>query len=277
MLRTAPGLYIGRGEGPAIAHNYMLRGFDADHGQDLELTRGRAADQPAVAPARPGLRGSRLPDRRRGARAARERRCVRSPPGRLCGGGLDRRRARRGRGRPRYATAQLLRFLQHVSSARAVGAPRSVHGELRRRALRQDGRLRPKSRRRERQRRLSAAVRERRRDLPRAAHPAHRARCLRGRSPNGRRRVGQALLRLRLPVPDRTRPKHVGQPRIGRPLRGLSPGRRLERAARRVHRLRRVQAAEQLHWFSRAFAQLSTMSRDAAISSSNKTALSPSV
>jgi iron complex outermembrane recepter protein len=40
MLRTAPGLYIGRGEGPATAHNYMLRGFDADHGQDLELRVG---------------------------------------------------------------------------------------------------------------------------------------------------------------------------------------------------------------------------------------------
>lgn len=40
VLRTAPGLYIGRGEGPAVAHNYMLRGFDADHGQDLELRVG---------------------------------------------------------------------------------------------------------------------------------------------------------------------------------------------------------------------------------------------
>jgi TonB family protein len=40
VLRTAPGLYIGRGEGPATAHNYMLRGFDADHGQDLELRVG---------------------------------------------------------------------------------------------------------------------------------------------------------------------------------------------------------------------------------------------
>jgi hypothetical protein len=30
-------VYIGRGEGPAIAHNYMLRGFDAEHGQDIEF------------------------------------------------------------------------------------------------------------------------------------------------------------------------------------------------------------------------------------------------
>lgn len=35
VLRAAPGVYIGRGEGPAVAHNYMLRGFDAEHGQDI--------------------------------------------------------------------------------------------------------------------------------------------------------------------------------------------------------------------------------------------------
>lgn len=40
ILRTAPGIYIGRGEGPAIAHKYMLRGFDADHGQDIEFRVG---------------------------------------------------------------------------------------------------------------------------------------------------------------------------------------------------------------------------------------------
>jgi len=37
VLRTAPGLYIARSEGLAVGHRYMLRGFDADHGQDLEL------------------------------------------------------------------------------------------------------------------------------------------------------------------------------------------------------------------------------------------------
>lgn len=37
VLRTAPGLYIARAEGGAVAHRYMLRGFDADHGQDLEF------------------------------------------------------------------------------------------------------------------------------------------------------------------------------------------------------------------------------------------------
>ena len=31
MLRSAPGVYVGRGEGAAVAHNYMLRGFDAEH------------------------------------------------------------------------------------------------------------------------------------------------------------------------------------------------------------------------------------------------------
>ena len=40
VLRTAPGLYIGRSEGPAVAHNYMLRGFDSEHGQDIAFTVG---------------------------------------------------------------------------------------------------------------------------------------------------------------------------------------------------------------------------------------------
>jgi iron complex outermembrane receptor protein len=40
VLRAAPGMYIGRSEGPAVAHNYMLRGFDADHGQDIEFRVG---------------------------------------------------------------------------------------------------------------------------------------------------------------------------------------------------------------------------------------------
>ena len=40
VLRSTPGLYIGRGEGPAVAHSYMLRGFDADHGQDIEFHVG---------------------------------------------------------------------------------------------------------------------------------------------------------------------------------------------------------------------------------------------
>ncbi len=40
ILRSAPGLYIGRGEGDAVAHRIMLRGFDAEHGQDLELKVG---------------------------------------------------------------------------------------------------------------------------------------------------------------------------------------------------------------------------------------------
>jgi TonB family protein len=40
VIRSAPGLYIGRGEGPAVAHNYMLRGFDAEHGQDIEFRVG---------------------------------------------------------------------------------------------------------------------------------------------------------------------------------------------------------------------------------------------
>jgi TonB family protein len=40
VLRAAPGVYTGRGEGAAVAHNYMLRGFDAEHGQDIEFRVG---------------------------------------------------------------------------------------------------------------------------------------------------------------------------------------------------------------------------------------------
>lgn len=40
LLRSVPGLYVGRGEGATVAHNYMLRGFDADHGQDIEFRIG---------------------------------------------------------------------------------------------------------------------------------------------------------------------------------------------------------------------------------------------
>jgi iron complex outermembrane receptor protein len=40
MLRTAPGMYVGRAEGPAVAQNFMLRGFDAEHGQDIEFRVG---------------------------------------------------------------------------------------------------------------------------------------------------------------------------------------------------------------------------------------------
>jgi len=40
VLRSTPGLYIGQGEGPAVAHSYMLRGFDAEHGQDIEFRVG---------------------------------------------------------------------------------------------------------------------------------------------------------------------------------------------------------------------------------------------
>lgn len=40
VLMSAPGVYVGRGEGPAVAHSYMLRGFDAEHGQDIEFEVG---------------------------------------------------------------------------------------------------------------------------------------------------------------------------------------------------------------------------------------------
>ncbi|MEZ4287203.1 MAG: TonB-dependent receptor [Polyangiales bacterium] len=37
ILRSAPGVYIARPEGDAVGHRIMLRGFDAEHGQDLEI------------------------------------------------------------------------------------------------------------------------------------------------------------------------------------------------------------------------------------------------
>ena len=40
MLNTAPGIYVARPEGDAVAHQIMLRGFDAEHGQDLEINVG---------------------------------------------------------------------------------------------------------------------------------------------------------------------------------------------------------------------------------------------
>lgn len=40
VLRTVPGLYISRPEGLSVAHRYTMRGFDSDHGQDIEFTVG---------------------------------------------------------------------------------------------------------------------------------------------------------------------------------------------------------------------------------------------
>lgn len=40
LLRTAPGVFVARSEGDAVAHRISLRGFDAEHGQDLELRVG---------------------------------------------------------------------------------------------------------------------------------------------------------------------------------------------------------------------------------------------
>lgn len=40
LLATAPGVYVAHPEGEAIAQRVYLRGFDADHGQDIELKVG---------------------------------------------------------------------------------------------------------------------------------------------------------------------------------------------------------------------------------------------
>ena len=39
-LRTVPGLMAARGEGAAVAHAYSLRGFHAEHGQDIAFSVG---------------------------------------------------------------------------------------------------------------------------------------------------------------------------------------------------------------------------------------------
>lgn len=39
-LSAAPGVYVARAEGEAVAHEIVLRGFDAAHGQDIEITAG---------------------------------------------------------------------------------------------------------------------------------------------------------------------------------------------------------------------------------------------
>jgi TonB family protein len=38
LLGTAPGVYVSRAEGDAVAHEIVLRGFDAQHGQDIALS-----------------------------------------------------------------------------------------------------------------------------------------------------------------------------------------------------------------------------------------------
>lgn len=48
MLRTVPGVYVARQEGFAVAPRITLRGFDADHGQDIEmLVDGVPINQPS--------------------------------------------------------------------------------------------------------------------------------------------------------------------------------------------------------------------------------------
>lgn len=48
LLKLAPGLVVARIEGDAVGHRLMLRGFDADHGQDIELTvDGVPVNQPS--------------------------------------------------------------------------------------------------------------------------------------------------------------------------------------------------------------------------------------
>lgn len=40
LLRRAPGVYVARAAGDAVGHRIFLRGFDAEHGQDVELRVG---------------------------------------------------------------------------------------------------------------------------------------------------------------------------------------------------------------------------------------------
>ncbi len=48
LLKRAPGMVVARIEGDAVAQRLMLRGFDADHGQDIELNvDGVPVNQPS--------------------------------------------------------------------------------------------------------------------------------------------------------------------------------------------------------------------------------------
>lgn len=48
MLNTAPGMFVARPEGDAVAQQLFLRGFDADHGQDVEIkVSGIPLNQPS--------------------------------------------------------------------------------------------------------------------------------------------------------------------------------------------------------------------------------------
>ncbi|MAC28521.1 MAG: TonB-dependent receptor [Sandaracinus sp.] len=48
ILRTAPGLYLARAAGDATGHRIMLRGFDAEHGQDIAVSlMGLPLNQPS--------------------------------------------------------------------------------------------------------------------------------------------------------------------------------------------------------------------------------------
>ena len=40
LLQRAPGIFVARPAGEAVAHRIFLRGFDADHGQDIEIYVG---------------------------------------------------------------------------------------------------------------------------------------------------------------------------------------------------------------------------------------------
>ncbi len=40
ILRSAPGFHVSQGEGEGVGHHILVRGFDAEHGQDLEVTVG---------------------------------------------------------------------------------------------------------------------------------------------------------------------------------------------------------------------------------------------
>lgn len=48
MLEAAPGVVVTRPEGDGVAHRILLRGFDAEHGQNIELTlQGIPLNQPS--------------------------------------------------------------------------------------------------------------------------------------------------------------------------------------------------------------------------------------
>ena len=90
LLESVPGLIVTQHSGEGKANQYFLRGFNLDHGTDIDDHARRHAGQHAHPRARPGLCRSQFHDPRADRRAAIQQGTLFRRPGRL-------RHGRRGR------------------------------------------------------------------------------------------------------------------------------------------------------------------------------------